>query len=135
MRHHHGCPKQIVYPVKQYCVQHCTESEVEHVHPSHTTVMNHHLIKNKHVFPYSTSVQNTVDSVDIYGGTFPVPYPPRPTPGVTPSQVAGAMQPGMPPGQVAGVMQPGMGPGMPPGQVAGAMQPGMPHWKQKNKWC
>lgn len=80
MRHHHGphcgCPKQIVYPVTEDCVHHCTESVIEHVHPGHTTIMNHHLVKNKHVFPHSTSVANTCNSVDVYGGAFQEPVPP-----------------------------------------------------------
>lgn len=101
MRHHHhgghcGCNKQVVYPVKHNCVHCCTESEVEHIHPSHTTVMNHHLIKNKHVFPHSTSTVNTCNSVDVYGGSFNVPNPPMANAGFGPgNQVAGAMSPGM----------------------------------------
>lgn len=110
MRHRHrphcGCPKpmkEVVHPVKKNVVHHCTEETVKHVHPSHTTVMNHHLIKNEHVFPHTTSVKNTCNEVDVY-----------PTgPG---SQVAGAMSPGYPgSGQVAGAMgsgYPGMGYGM-----------------------
>ncbi|MFD2630142.1 CotD family spore coat protein [Oceanobacillus kapialis] len=121
MRHHGrhcgcGCqrPKQVVHPTKYNCVNQYSESVVEHIHPSHTTVMNHHLVKNKHFYPHSTSVQNTANSVNEYGGSFNVPAP---------GQVAGAMSPGMGPnGQVAGAMSPGMGPN---GQVAGAMSPGM----------
>ncbi|MGY0694412.1 CotD family spore coat protein [Virgibacillus sp. FSP13] len=139
MRHQHGphcgCPKQIVHPVKHNCVHHCTESVVEHVHPSHTTVMNHHLVKNKHVFPHSTSIQNTEDCVDEYGGSFN--YPPQTSPGFGPgNQVAGAMSPGnfgMEQGnnQIAGAMNhgnPSMGHcGQPP--------MGMDNWKKPNKWC
>ncbi|MGP4066080.1 CotD family spore coat protein [Oceanobacillus sp. M65] len=152
MRHHgHQCgcgcqrPKQVVHPTKYNCVNQYSESVVEHIHPSHTTVMNHHLVKNKHVFPHSTSVQNTSNSVNQYGGSLNVP---------SPNQVAGAMSPGMGPNnQVAGAMYPGMGPN---GQVAGAMSPGMGHngqvagamnpgygkhcggpkqWQKPNKWC
>ncbi|AXI08548.1 spore coat protein [Oceanobacillus sp. 143] len=117
----HTCRKTIVHPTKFNCVNQFSESEVDHVHPSHTTIMNHHLVKNNHVFPHSTSVQNTVNSVDQYGGSFEVP---------SPGQVAGAMAPGFGPGfgpggQVAGAMAPGFGPGYGPGgQVAGAMMPG-----------
>ncbi|WP_010095529.1 spore coat protein [Ornithinibacillus scapharcae] len=132
MRHRHrpgcGCPKCIVYPTKHNVVHHCTEETVQHVHPSHTTIMNHHLIQNQHVFPHSTSVQNTVNSVDVYGGSFNVPGPgfgPGPGPGMVAGAMAPGMGPGMNPGQVAGAMSPGMGPGMNPGQVAGAMSPGM----------
>lgn len=140
-RRHHGphcgCPKCIVHPVKHNTVHTCSESEVLHVHPSHTTVVNHHLVKNQHIFPHSTSFQNVTNSVDQFGPSFEVPGP-----GFGPGQVAGAMQPGvgpgamMPgggPGQVAGAMQPGCG----PGQVAGAMQPGygMGPWNKPKKGC
>ncbi|RDW19733.1 spore coat protein [Oceanobacillus chungangensis] len=109
----HTCQKTIVHPTKFNCIENCSESVVNQVHPSHTTIMNHHLVKNNHVFPHSTSVQNTTNSVDQYGGSFEVP---------SPGQVAGAMMPGYGPGgQVAGAMMPGYGPG---GQVAGAMMPG-----------
>lgn len=136
MGHHHrphcGCPKcvkQVVYPVKENVVHNCTEETVEHIHPSHTTVMNHHLIKNKHIFPHSTSVANTCNSVDEYGGSFNVPG----------NQVGGAMSPGMGPGgQVGGAMSPGMGPGYGGAMGHGPHGPhgcGMPHWKKPNKWC
>ena len=101
-----GCPKEIVYPTKHNVVNKCSEETINHIHPSHTTVVNHHLVKNQHIFPHSTSFENTVNSVDTFGGAFNTP----------PTNVAGAMTgPGM--GQVAGAMS---GPGM--GQVAGAMQ-------------
>ncbi|MDY0407593.1 CotD family spore coat protein [Virgibacillus soli] len=144
-----GCRKRIVYPTKFNCVDVCTESEVEHVHPSHTTVMKHHLVKNTHVFPHSTSVVNTTNSVNLYGGSPQVPRPPRPNvPGPSPF-VGGAMMPpmgsgmGSAPGQVAGTMSPGMnqgmGMGMNPGQVAGVTSPnmgtGMQNWNQGGKWC
>ena len=142
MRHRHrpgcGCHscKTIVHPTKYNCVNQYSESTVNHVHPSHTTIMNHHTVKNNHVFPHSTSVQNTTNSVDTYGGSFNVPS--------GPNQVGGAMSPGNGPGnQVAG-NYPGMGQGHcgPGNHVAGAMQPGMGpghcgpnHWKKPNKWC
>lgn len=160
MGHFHkgcGCPKQqVVHPTKHNCVHHCTQSEVEHIHPSHTTVMNHHTQVNKHVYPHSTSVQNTAGSVDVYGGSFQTP----PRPGMGPGgQVAGAMTPGYGAGmgagggQVAGTMAPGygagyghgMGAGYGGGHVAGATKPGhghghhhhhgAKHWNKKDKWC
>ncbi|MBP1970552.1 hypothetical protein J2Z83_002673 [Virgibacillus natechei] len=70
MRHRHGphcgCPQTVVHPTKHNCVNKYSESVVKHVHPSHTTVMNHHLVKNQHVFPHSTSVQNTTNCVDEF---------------------------------------------------------------------
>ncbi|WP_217589532.1 spore coat protein [Lentibacillus saliphilus] len=111
-------PRRVVYPTQHNCVQCCSESEVEHIHPSHTTIMNHHLVKNKHVFPHSTSVQNTWNEVDVYGGSFEVP-----------NTGPAAMGPGsmMGPGnQVAGAMAPGQNPGGMPGRRP---------WTQQNKWC
>lgn len=114
MRHchkpHWGCQKpvkEIVHPTTCNVVHHCTEETVKHIHPSHTTVMNHHLVKNQHVYPHSTSVQNTYDEVDVFGGAY------NTGPG---NQVGGAMSPGYQgPGQVAGAKSPGyagMGHGM-----------------------
>ncbi len=108
-----GCPtNQVVHPTQENVVHQCSEETVQHIHPSHTTVVNHHLIKNQHVYPHSTSVQNTVNSVDEFGGAFNVP--------AAPGQVAGAFDPGL----GAGVPGYGMGPGAAPGQVAGAFDPG-----------
>src|SRR5699024_1152301 len=91
MRHHHrphcgcGCHKpvkQCVYPVKENVVHNCTEETVQHVHPSHTTVKNHHIIKNEHVYPHSTSVENSTECVDINcGGKCGNPEHARPRPG------------------------------------------------------
>ena len=117
--HHHephcGCNEQIVYPVDHDVVHNCCERTVEHVHPSHTTVVNHHLTRNVHLYPQSTSVENTFDSVDIYGGTFEVPAPPQPTVGFAP----GGFNPTPGPDPAPGVM-PELGgfgpenPGFPP---------------------
>ncbi|MBR3121814.1 MULTISPECIES: spore coat protein [Oceanobacillus] len=140
MRHRHGrhcgcnsC-KTIVHPTKYNCVDTFSQSTVNHVHPSHTTVTNHHLVKNNHFFPHSTSFQNTTNSVDAYGGSFQVPG--------GPGQVAGAMSPGYGQGgQVAGAMSPGYGQGGygQGGQVAGSMSPGYGHGnhncKKPQKWC
>lgn len=76
--HHHGnpcgCqPRRIVHPVKQNCVHCCSESVVEHIHPEHTTFMNHHVVKNKHIFPKTASVQNTCSSVDMNCGSPQMP--------------------------------------------------------------
>lgn len=155
MRHrrpHCGCrPKQVVHPVKENVVHCCSEEVVNHIHPSHTTVMNHHLVKNVHEFPHSTSVANTFNEVDVLGPAYNTPRPPM----GAPTSVAGAMSPPYGPGmagpgmggQVAGATSPGMQMGYGPGQVAGATSPGMnmpygpgqvagaQHWNKGNKWC
>ncbi|MDC3415336.1 CotD family spore coat protein [Aquibacillus salsiterrae] len=107
---HHGCHhpvEEVVYPTKYNEVHTCSENTVEHVHPSHTTVVNHHLIKNAHVYPHSTSYANEVDSVDFYAGSYHVPTPPRPNVPVNP-------YPGVPappaPGAVPGFNPNAIGP-------------------------
>src|SRR5690625_1499637 len=89
--HNCGSPvKEICHPVNQN-VFHCNSEEtIKHVHPSHTTVVNHHLINNEHVYPHSTSVDNTFSEVDVYGGSFNTPPV---GPGGPGSQVGGAMRP------------------------------------------
>ncbi|MFD1018443.1 CotD family spore coat protein [Thalassobacillus hwangdonensis] len=112
-----GCPQvspaqQVVHPTK-HCVKHnFYKQDVNHIYPTHTTVMNHHLTENKHFFPQTQSVENTFNQTNTF---------------MPPQQVSPAMQgprppmgPGGPGGQVAGA-QTGMGPGS---QVAGA-QTGM----------
>ncbi|MUV38893.1 hypothetical protein JNUCC1_02765 [Lentibacillus sp. JNUCC-1] len=139
-RHCHCRPKQVVYPVKHDCVNCYSESEVEHIHPSHTTVMNHHLVKNKHVYPHSTSVQNTWNEQNVYGGSYEVPGQPNnvagamsppPRPGMGPGQMPGPgnMMPGGPGNQVAGAMTP-----RPPNHH-GQMKPGMGQWQKPNHMC
>ncbi|SET31411.1 spore coat protein D [Salinibacillus kushneri] len=76
-RHHHkGChpmgispaqnavsPAQnIVYPTKHCVKNNFIPHEVNHIHPTHTTVMNHHLVNNKHFYPQTQSVQSNVQS-------------------------------------------------------------------------
>lgn len=113
----HQPVKEIVYPTKEDVVHKCTEETVKHIHPSHTTIVNHHLVKNEHLYPHTTSVENTFDEVDVMG-TMTGP---------------GNFGPGMPTG-------PGAGPNA---NVMGA-QSGWHqhdkgkkhHYKQKpNKWC
>lgn len=80
MGHHHRCrprcrpnfgcqqpANEIVYPVKENVVNCCTEETVKHIHPSHTTIRNHHLIRNEHFFPHTTSTENFVNEVDVQG--------------------------------------------------------------------
>lgn len=134
MRHQHGprcgcgCqkgPKQIIHPVKENVVHNCTEETIEHIYPSHTTVMNHHVINNKHMYPHSTSVENTCNSVDKYGKPFNVPG----------NQVGGAMDQGKGNNnQVGGVGQQKPCHKMPKGH-GHHMPPEMNHWNKPNKWC
>ena len=62
----------IVHPTK-CCVNHtCVNNMVPHVHPSHTTTVNHINYQHQHHFPHTQSVVNEVTSSDI--GPVPGPY-------------------------------------------------------------
>jgi len=65
-----GPVKEIVYPVKHNVVDCYSNETVKHVHPSHTTFVNHHLVRNEHIYPHSTSVKNTRRSVNVFGPRF-----------------------------------------------------------------
>src|SRR5690625_2556523 len=73
---HCGCQRKVVYPVKNNVVHSHSVDTVEHIHPSHTTHVNHHLTRNVHVYPHSNSFANTNNSVNVYGGSFQVPNRP-----------------------------------------------------------
>lgn len=104
------CPTNVlpatVSPTK-CCVNHTCENHiVPHVHPSHTTTVNHINFQHQHHFPHSQSVVNEVTNTDI--GPVPGP-PPAPTTGFGPGGYPG---PGFGPGGYPG---PGFGPGGYPG--------------------
>ncbi|GGE56671.1 CotD family spore coat protein [Priestia taiwanensis] len=62
------CAPPIVHPTK-CCEEHTfSKTVVPHVHPSHTTFVNHHVFEHKHYFPHSTSCANTVKNVDAGPG-------------------------------------------------------------------
>lgn len=71
--HHRNCscccskPKQIVYPTKEKVICNQSEEVVQHIHPTHTTIRNEHVILNEHVYPTTTSVENIVEEVDVKG--------------------------------------------------------------------
>jgi spore coat protein D len=64
----------IVHPTK-CCVQNnYAETIVPHIHPQHTTIVNHDFYKHQHYFPQTQSVENEVthQHFNVYG---------QPTPG------------------------------------------------------
>lgn len=69
---HHGTQvsptQKIVYPTQENVVKTYSEEMVKHIHPIHTTVVNCHTIKNKHVYPHTTSYENVVNEVDVNNG-------------------------------------------------------------------
>lgn len=90
-----GAGNEIVYPVKENVVNCCTEETVKHIHPSHTTVKNHHLIKNEHYYPHTTSTENFENEVEVQGASTGPGMGGGPGMGMGPgNQVGGAMTPG-----------------------------------------
>ncbi|MBM7552511.1 CotD family spore coat protein [Thalassobacillus pellis] len=122
MRHKHcmgpnqvSPAQQVVCPTK-HCVQHnFYQKEVDFIHPTHTTVYNHHMTQNKHFFPQTQSVVDTFGSEDVMMPPQGMSPQMGPRPPMGPNQVAGAQYNGNGPGPM------GMGP-----QVAGAQYNGQP---------
>jgi spore coat protein D len=84
----------VIHPTK-CCVKHnFMNNVVPHIHPSHTTTVNHINYQHQHYFPHTQSVVNEVTSQDL--GPFPGP-PPFPIQGGAPFQgPAGVPRPGVP---------------------------------------
>ncbi|MFS8631489.1 MAG: spore coat protein [Bacillales bacterium] len=65
----------IVHPPRCYVQHHFQATVVPHVHPSHTTHVNHHLFQHQHYFPHTESVVNQVANQQIFcGGPGPFPW-------------------------------------------------------------
>ncbi|WP_440895699.1 CotD family spore coat protein [Amphibacillus sp. Q70] len=60
--------KTIVCPPQHKCVNTCSYSQVNYVHPIHTTVMDQHTVQNKHFYPQTTSWEQNVNQTNVYGG-------------------------------------------------------------------
>jgi spore coat protein D len=68
---------RIVYPTK-CCVQNSySKTVVPHIHPSHTTNVNHHMYEHLHYYPHTESVANEVSNQHFNCG-------PRPPAGFAP---------------------------------------------------
>lgn len=76
----------IMHPAMNNMVNTYSSTIVPHVHPQHTTVVNHHVTKHAHMYPQSTSFANTSSNVDLgsvsgiapmggFGGVQPMPLP------------------------------------------------------------
>ncbi|MGP7816020.1 CotD family spore coat protein [Niallia sp. 01092] len=105
----------VVHPTK-CCVNHTFSNNiVPHIHPTHTTTVNHVNYEHQHYFPQTQSVENVVTNTQANMGPAPAPYPaPGPAPqqpptGGIPFTAAGQLYPGAP-GQIPGA----------PGQMPGA---------------
>src|SRR5699024_4944539 len=66
-----GCNNQvsptrdIVYPTKEKVVKTYSDETVRHIHPTHTTVVNCHTVKNEHLYPQTTSYENVTNEVNV----------------------------------------------------------------------
>ncbi|TRZ37774.1 spore coat protein CotD [Niallia circulans] len=106
----------ICHPTK-CCVNHTFQNNiVPHIHPTHTTTVNHVNYEHQHFFPQSQSVQNVVTNTQANMGPAPVPYPapqqPAQTGGV-PFTATGTAFPGGAPGGFPGGFQGGFPGGFP----------------------
>lgn len=116
----------VIHPTK-CCVNHTfSTTVVPHIHPSHTTTVNHHLFEHKHYFPQTQSLANEVSNQQFNCG--PGPVSPAPVPPVGPGFGPGMGGPGFGPGMGGPGFGPGMGgPGFGPGMGAPGFGPG-PYW-------
>lgn len=123
----------VVHPTK-FCETHTfSTTVVPHIHPTHSTLVNHQMVQNQHYFPQTQSAVNTVQQTNVPGfgpipqvaGAMTGPFAPISPYGASPFTGPGSMVPGFGPSpQVAGAMTGpgGMTPGFGPSpQVAGAM--------------
>ena len=74
------CPPHVMAPIvhpPKCCTQHYFQATVvPHIHPSHTTHVNHHLFQHQHYFPHTESVVSQVANQHcIFPGPGPRPFP------------------------------------------------------------
>ncbi|MGG6445828.1 CotD family spore coat protein [Pseudobacillus badius] len=78
----HLCPPQVlpaqfdpplVSPTQQFVKTNVFNTVVPHIHPSHTTTVNKHMIHHQHYFPHTESVVNECCEQHLMCG-----MPPRP---------------------------------------------------------
>ncbi|RSK27340.1 spore coat protein CotH [Bacillus sp. HMF5848] len=65
----------VVHPTKN-CVQHQFQNYVvPHIHPTHNTLVNHHIYNHTHYFPQTNSVENVVSNQQFTcPGPGPMPF-------------------------------------------------------------
>ncbi|MFD2925768.1 CotD family spore coat protein [Halobacillus naozhouensis] len=58
--------RPVVYPV-HHCVQdNYFVENIDHIHPTHLTIQNHHLLNNYHYFPQTVSQTNGYNEENYY---------------------------------------------------------------------
>ncbi|MBP3041279.1 hypothetical protein J9303_17585 [Bacillaceae bacterium Marseille-Q3522] len=65
-----------VSPTQQYVNTNIFKTVVPHVHPSHTTTVNKHIIQHQHHFPHTQSVVNECCEENIICPPYPRPRRP-----------------------------------------------------------
>jgi len=89
----------VVYPTKCCVNNHFDKTIVPHIHPSHTTNVNHHKFEHYHYYPHTESVVNEVSNQHFNCGATP------PSGFMQPTGPVGPMGP-MGPGPSAGPVPP-----------------------------
>ncbi|MBQ6446595.1 spore coat protein CotD [Cytobacillus oceanisediminis] len=92
----------VVHPTK--CCVNSTYSNniVPHIHPTHTTTVNHVNYEHQHYFPHTQSAETVVTNTQANMGPAPAPYPVAPvapaypTTGGIPFTATGQLFPGQP---------------------------------------
>lgn len=75
------CLPPIVHPAKCFVNNTCQNYIVPHIHPSHTTNVNHQFYAHQHHYPHTESFVNEVSHQHFNVAPGPVP---RPFPGAGP---------------------------------------------------
>lgn len=91
---HCKCPTCVLPPIvhpTNCCVNHtCKNYVVPHIHPQHTTTVNHEFFAHQHYYPQTQSVVNEVTHQHFNAGPGPVPGGfPGPFPGAAPGGFPG----------------------------------------------
>jgi spore coat protein D len=125
----------VIHPTKQIVNHTFSTTVVPHIHPTHTTTINHHMFQHKHYCPQTVSAAQDCchQHINCCPGGMPAPtavagaqsnaLPPGNN--MPPNLGPGMMGPGMGQGMGPGMMGPGMGQGMGPGMMGPGMGPGM----------
>jgi spore coat protein D len=71
----HHCRPNLLSPVQNivYPTKHCVKNnfiphQVNHIHPTHTTIHNHHMVKHNHFYPHTQSVVDSVSNQHVNMG-------------------------------------------------------------------
>jgi len=116
----------VIHPTQQFVNHTFSTTVVPHIHPVHTTTVNHHLFQHKHYCPQTASCAEEVCNQQINCCNPCAPI--APLPATLPA--ANALPNAMPGGPGFGPGGPGFGPGMVgpggPGFGPGMVGPGGP---------